>query len=71
MTYCVGLCLSGGLVLLSDTMTHAGLDNISRFTKMFTFEQPGERVMALMTSGSQAWSKAIRKGFEELPAFPE
>jgi putative proteasome-type protease len=59
MTYCVGLCLSGGLVLLSDTMTNAGLDNISRFTKMFTFEKPGERVMALMTSGNLSITQGV------------
>jgi putative proteasome-type protease len=59
MTYCVGLCLSGGLVLLSDTLTNAGLDNISRFTKMFTFERPGERVMALMTSGNLSITQGV------------
>ena len=29
MTYCVGLLLNDGMVLLSDTRTNAGLDNIS------------------------------------------
>ncbi|MEY4872261.1 MAG: hypothetical protein RLZZ563_1591, partial [Pseudomonadota bacterium] len=28
MTYCVGLLLNDGMVLLSDTRTNAGLDNI-------------------------------------------
>ena len=59
MTYCVGLRLSGGLVLLSDTMTNAGLDNISRFTKMFTFEKPGERAMALLTSGNLSITQGV------------
>jgi putative proteasome-type protease len=44
MTYCVGLKLKAGLVLLSDTRTNAGVDNIARFRKMFLFEEPGERV---------------------------
>ena len=44
MTYCVGLKLKAGLVLLSDTRTNAGVDNIARFRKMFVFEEPGERV---------------------------
>ncbi|MGY6547629.1 MAG: peptidase [Roseinatronobacter sp.] len=52
MTYCVGLLLKAGLVLLSDTRTNAGLDNISTYRKMFTFEQPGERVIAMMTAGN-------------------
>jgi len=59
MTYCVGLCVSEGLVLLSDTQTNAGLDNISRFTKMFTFERPGERVLALMTCGNLSITQGV------------
>ncbi len=52
MTYCVGLMLDAGMVLLSDTRTNAGLDNIATYRKMFTFEDPGERVIAVMTAGS-------------------
>ena len=52
MTYCVGLLLDQGMVLLSDTRTNAGLDNISIYRKMFTFVEPGERVIAIMTAGS-------------------
>jgi putative proteasome-type protease len=52
MTYCVGLLLKAGLVLLSDTRTNAGLDNISTYRKMFTFEEPGERVIIMMTAGN-------------------
>jgi putative proteasome-type protease len=52
MTYCVGLLLNEGMVLLSDTRTNAGLDNISTYRKMFTFENPGERVIVIMTAGS-------------------
>ena len=52
MTYCVGLLLNEGMVLLSDTRTNAGLDNISTYRKMYTFEDPGERVLVIMTAGS-------------------
>ncbi|SCY23341.1 proteasome-type protease [Paracoccus tibetensis] len=52
MTYCVGLKLNAGLVMLSDTRTNAGLDNISCYRKMFFFENPGERVIVVMTAGS-------------------
>ncbi|NBE06296.1 proteasome-type protease [Paragemmobacter ruber] len=52
MTYCVGLLLNEGMVLLSDTRTNAGLDNISTYRKMFLYEEPGERVIAMMTAGS-------------------
>ncbi|MCB2110109.1 MAG: peptidase [Defluviimonas sp.] len=52
MTYCVGLLLDEGMVLLSDTRTNAGLDNIATYRKMFTFENGGERVIVIMTAGS-------------------
>jgi putative proteasome-type protease len=52
MTYCVGLLLKEGMVCLSDTRTNAGLDNISTYRKMFHFEEPGERVITIMTAGS-------------------
>jgi putative proteasome-type protease len=59
MTYCVGLSLRSGIVMLSDTRTNAGLDNISSFSKMHVFEQPGERAMALMTAGNLAITQAV------------
>ncbi len=59
MTYCVGLRVSGGLVLLADTQTNAGLDNVSRFTKLFSFEKPGERVMTLLTAGNLSITQGI------------
>ena len=52
MTYCVGLLLKAGMVLLSDTRTNAGLDNIATYRKSFVFEEPGERVIAILTAGS-------------------
>lgn len=38
MTYCVALKLNAGLVLLSDTRTNAGLDNIATYRKMFSLK---------------------------------
>ena len=59
MTYCVGLALKDGLVLLSDTRTNAGVDNISIFSKMHVFKVPGERYLALMTAGNLAIGQAV------------
>jgi putative proteasome-type protease len=59
MTYCVGLALQDGLVLLSDTRTNAGVDNISIFSKMHVFKIPGERYLALMTAGNLALGQAV------------
>jgi putative proteasome-type protease len=59
MTYCVALRLRDGLVMLSDTRTNAGVDNIATFAKMHVVEAPGERVIALMTSGNLAITQAV------------
>ncbi len=59
MTYCVALHLRGGLVMLADTRTNAGVDNISTFRKLTVIETPGERVIGIMTAGNLALSQAI------------
>ncbi|HEV7368709.1 proteasome-type protease [Arenibaculum sp.] len=59
MTYCVGLDLKDGLVMLSDTRTNAGVDHISTFGKMHVVEVPGERVIVLVTAGNLAVSQAV------------
>lgn len=59
MTYCVGLKLDRGLVFMSDTRTNAGIDNISVFRKMFTWEKPGDRSITLMTAGNLATTQAV------------
>ena len=52
MTYCVGMMLDRGLVLMADTRTNSGVDNISVFRKMHHWSIPGERIVALMTAGN-------------------
>ncbi len=59
MTYCVGLFLDEGLVMLADTRTNAGLDNVSSFAKLQQFHRPGERMIATMTAGNLAVSQAV------------
>ncbi len=71
MTYCVGLKLNEGLVLLSDTRTNAGLDNISTYRKMFFFEQPGERVIAILTAGSLSLTQTTIARLQEAIDLPE
>ncbi|MGR3782177.1 MAG: peptidase [Albimonas sp.] len=71
MTYCVGLRLNAGLVMLSDTRTNAGLDNISRFGKMFTWERPGERALCLMTAGNLSITQGVVTALNEACAKAE
>ncbi|MGI9512616.1 MAG: peptidase [Anderseniella sp.] len=65
MTYCVGLKLDRGLVMAADTRTNAGLDNISTFRKLQTFEVAGERVLMMMSAGNLAVTQAVVAILEE------
>ncbi|MEM6746936.1 MAG: peptidase [Pseudomonadota bacterium] len=59
MTYCVALKLDEGLVFLSDTRTNAGVDDVSRYKKMFTWEIPGERAVVMMTAGNLSITQGV------------
>ena len=59
MTYCVGILVNDGLVMIADTRTNAGLDNISTFRKLHLFEVPGERVISVATAGNLAATQAV------------
>lgn len=61
MTYCVAMRLNTGLVFLSDSRTNAGLDQISTFRKMTVFEQPGERVLVMLSAGNLAITQAVKQ----------
>ena len=41
MTYCCGILVRDGLVMIADTRTNAGLDNISTFRKLNVIREPG------------------------------
>lgn len=71
MTYCVGLFLDRGLVMLADTRTNAGIDNISSFAKLQHFHRPGERMIATMTAGNLAVSQAVINLIQEGLPDPE
>ena len=53
------------MVLLSDTRTNAGLDNISTYRKMFTFEDPGKRIIVILTAGSLSITQTLIAKLEE------
>ena len=65
MTYCVGMILDKGLVFMSDTRTNAGLDNISTFSKLKTWEAPGECVLTLMSAGNLATTQSVVSMLDE------
>lgn len=60
MTYCVALRVNAGIVMLADTRTNAGMDNISRFRKLFTHEVPGERALGILMSGNLSITQGVK-----------
>lgn len=59
MTYCVAMRLDTGLVFLSDSRTHAGVDQVHTFRKMRVFENTGDRLMVLMCAGNLSISQSV------------
>jgi putative proteasome-type protease len=59
LTYCIGILLNDGVIFASDSRTNAGVDNFAKFCKMTVFEKPGDRVIALLSSGNLSGTQAI------------
>jgi putative proteasome-type protease len=71
MTYCCGILVRDGLVMIADTRTNAGLDNISTFRKLTVFSEPGERIMALASAGNLSISQSVVSMLNEGVENPE
>ena len=71
MTYCVGMRLNKGLVFMSDTRTNSGVDNISVFRKMFTWQKPGERFITMLTAGNLATTQSVVSLLDERTKAPD
>ncbi|MBV8566667.1 MAG: peptidase [Methylobacteriaceae bacterium] len=59
MTYCCGILVKEGLVMIADTRTNAGLDNISTFRKLNIFESRGQYVMMLASAGNLSFTQNV------------
>ena len=59
MTYCVAIKTENGLVFASDSLTNAGIDHVSTYSKMHTFVQSGERMFVLLSSGNLATTQGV------------
>ena len=71
MTYCCGILVRDGLVMIADTRTNAGVDNIATFRKLHVFSEPGERIMALASAGNLSISQTLLSLMTEGIANPE
>ena len=59
MTYCLAMRTIDGIVLLSDTRTNAGVDNVSTYAKLFVFHPTPERTFVLQSAGNLATTQEV------------
>lgn len=52
MTYCIGILVRDGLVMMADTRTNAGVDNVSTYRKLRVLGGDGERLIMVASAGS-------------------
>jgi putative proteasome-type protease len=70
MTYCVGLLVREGLVMMADTRTNAGIDNFSSFRKLRVFGEEGKRIVAIASAGSLSVTQATMNRLKEGVTLP-
>lgn len=59
MTYCVGILLREGLIMISDTRTNAGIDNISTYRKMHVLADGQDRLILCMSAGNLSVTQSV------------
>jgi putative proteasome-type protease len=71
MTYCLGMLLDEGLILMADTRTNAGVDNFSIYKKLHLLADGPDRTIYACTAGnlsvSQTALSIISEGFAAPP----
>ena len=69
MTYCLGMLLDAGLIMIADTRTNAGVDNFSSFKKLHILADEPDRQIYACTAGSLSMSQSVIGLIQEgLPA---
>jgi putative proteasome-type protease len=58
VTYCIGVLVRDGLVMIADTRTNAGVDNISQYKKLRLMGEDGKRFIAIASAGSLSTTQA-------------
>jgi len=59
MTYCIAASIDEGLILVSDSRTNAGIDNVSTHSKMHAFQTHADRNIVLLCAGNLATTQAV------------
>ncbi len=72
MTYCLGMMLDAGLIMIADTRTNAGVDDISSYRKLHCLADEPDRVIYAASAGNLSTTQTIISLLREgLPADPE
>jgi putative proteasome-type protease len=71
VTYCVGMKVKGGLVLVADTRTNAGIDNISVYRKLHTLADDAEREIFVASAGSLSVTQSMLALLDEGLPVPD
>jgi putative proteasome-type protease len=58
MTYCVAVSVDAGMVFCSDSLTNAGVDQVSTYSKMHRFSVEGEKSFVILSAGNLATTQA-------------
>ena len=66
MTYCLGIKINKGLLFMSDTRTNAGVDNISTFKKIFTFNYREKVYITILASGNLATTQFLINSLNDI-----
>ena len=66
MTYCLGIKINKGLLFMSDTRTNAGVDNISTFKKIFTFNYKEKVYITILASGNLATTQFLVNSLNDI-----
>lgn len=59
MTYCTGILVQDGLVMIADTRTNAGIDNVSTFRKLHVLAATPTRTIALASAGNLSITQTV------------
>ena len=69
MTYCVAVSVDAGMVFCSDSLTNAGIDQVSTYSKMYQFGIEGQRQFIILAAGNLATTQAtlthVKKDIEQ------
>ena len=59
MTYCVGIMLRQGLIMIADTRTNAGIDNISTYRKLHVLADTKDSYVVAASAGNLSVTQLV------------